>query len=111
MFNWFCKSSTYLRSLATLGLYAVGLTMLCLVAVEPALAQQGGNIFQTAACNILEEVLKKDFGAMITAITGLLALIAAAAGSFKGAWALIFVSVGSFIFPGVVAMIFPGLAC
>lgn len=121
--NWWCmmgkgfsKIFSFVRDCSqqvnlSLGLYAIGAVLICSALIEPALAQQGGGIFQTAACNILEDVLKKDFGAMVTALTGILALVAAAAGSFKGAWALIFVSVGSFIFPDMVAMLFPSLAC
>ena len=86
-------------------------TMFHVVLADGAFAQEGGSVFEKAACNLLTEVLTKDFGAMVTAITGLLAIVAAAAGSFKGAWALIFVSVGAFIYPALVKVLFPNLAC
>jgi hypothetical protein len=76
-----------------------------------AFAVTGDGVFTQAARNILCEVMKKDFGAMITALAGLLAIIAAAAGSFKGAWALLFVSVGTFISDALVGFLFPGINC
>jgi len=75
-----------------------------------AMAQTGGQVFQQSACAILDRVLAQDFGALITVIAGSLAIIASVTGSFRGAWALIFVSVGSFIFSDIVHLLFP-LGC
>jgi hypothetical protein len=72
-----------------------------------AMAQTGGEIFEQSACGILGDVLAADFGAMITVIAGSLAILASVTGSFRGAWALLFVSVGSFIFPDTVKLLFP----
>ena len=79
--------------------------------IDIAAAQTGGEVFKKYACSILGNVINGDFAAMITAITGVLAIIAAAAGSFKGAWALVFVSCGAFIFPALVETFFPNLSC
>lgn len=81
------------------------LCIFCLNSV--ALAQTGGEIFGDSACGILGDVLAADFGAMITVIAGSLAILASVTGSFRGAWALLFVSVGSFIFPDTVKLLFP----
>jgi len=79
--------------------------------VEKAFAAQGDTIFQDAACTLLTAVLTDNFGAMITVIAGGLAILASAMGSFKGAWALLFVSIGIFIYPDLVHVFFPELAC
>jgi len=78
---------------------------------QPALAQDatGEQIFSQAACGILFEVLAKDFGGMLTVIAGSLAILASVTGSFKGAWALVFVSVGSFVYPHTVSILFPDM--
>lgn len=75
-----------------------------------AVAQTGGEVFRLSACSMLENVLANDFGALLTVIAGSLAIIASVTGSFRGAWALIFVSVGSFIFSDIVHLLFP-LGC
>jgi hypothetical protein len=69
----------------------------------------GGEIFADAACGILEKVLIQDFGALITVIAGSLAILASVTGSFRGAWALLFVSVGTFVYPATVELLFPGM--
>ena len=74
--------------------------------IGEAHAQQGGKIFETAACNLLNQVLAKNFGAMLTVFAGLFALISAAVGSFRMAWVLVFVSTGIFIFPRIVELLF-----
>ncbi len=88
---------------------------------QPALAQiagggagggggpAGAQIFSQAACGILFEVLAKDFGGMLTVIAGSLAILASVTGSFKGAWALVFVSVGAFVYPHTVSILFPDM--
>jgi len=91
---------------------------LILFFTQPAFAQRaagagggvaGEEIFAQAACGILYEVLAKDFGGMLTVIAGSLAILASVTGSFKGAWALVFVSVGSFVYPHTVSVLFPGM--
>ena len=75
--------------------------------VTDAQAQQGGKIFEKAACNLLDNVLAKDFGAMLTVFSGLLALFSAVVGSFRMAWILVFVSAGLYVFPRFVELLFP----
>ena len=75
------------------------------------LAQDGAGIFENAACNLLDEVLAKNFGSMLTVIAGVIAIISSIVGSFRTAWVLVFVSVGIYIFPNIVKIFFPNLAC
>ena len=87
-------------------LYA-GLTVL----VGPAFvysveAQQGPRTFKDAAKQIVDDVAPGAFGAMVVAITGLLALVAAVTGSYKGAWAVLYVSVGLYILRELVELLF-----
>ena len=89
--------------------YILGLVIL--FASETVSAQQGGQIFKDAACNLLSQVLTKDFGAMLTVLAGLFALISSVVGAFRMAWVLVFVSVGVFIFPKFVYVLFPDLNC
>lgn len=100
-------TSTYVQCAYVL---VVSVVLICVLS-SPALAATGDGVFTQAAKNILCEVMKKEFGAMLTALTGLLAIIAAAAGSFKGAWALLFVSVGTFISDALVGFLFPSISC
>ena len=75
---------------------------------SPVYAQ---DFFANYACDLQLEVLGGTFGAMLTAITAVIAIIAAAAGSFKGAWACVFVSVGSYVLPEVIGILSPTLNC
>ena len=70
------KKNTFINSIYLLGL-------LILFAAEPVSAQQGGQIFKDAACNLLSQVLTKDFGAMLTVLAGLFALISSVVGAFR----------------------------
>ncbi len=81
-----------------------------LLATSNAYAQQGGEIFKDAACNLLDQVLTKDFGSLLTVLAGLFALVSSVVGAFRMAWVLVFVSVGIYIFPKFVEMLFP-LGC
>lgn len=89
----------------------VFLIIACLFFATPAFAVTGEGVFTKAAENILCNVLHEEFGAMLTAIAGILAIVAAAAGSFKGAWALLFVSVGSFVADALVGLLFSNISC
>jgi hypothetical protein len=71
----------------------------------------GGVIFLTAgadnahagfgsfgeACNKMLLLIEGAFGALVAAAAGVAAIVAAALGGFKMAWALVVVAVGSFI--------------
>lgn len=74
-------------------------------------AETGSEIFRTAACNLLDNVLTKDFGALMTVLAGVFAIFSAIVGSFRNAWILVFVSVGIYIYPTIVARFFPHLGC
>jgi len=79
--------------------------------IEPAFAVGGGDIFKAAACNLLDNVLTKDFGALMTVLAGVFAIFSAIVGSFRNAWILVFVSVGIYIYPAIVSKFFPDLGC
>ena len=87
-------------------LFILGTGLLVFGLSDPAIAQTGGGIFREAASNIACKVLPGKFGAMLSAFAGVFALIAAATGSYRGAWALVFVSIGAFIFKEFVAILF-----
>lgn len=76
-----------------------------------AFAATGSDIFKNAACNLLDEVLTKDFGSLMTILAGLFAIFSAIVGSFRQAWVLVFVSVGIYIYPHIVDRFFPDLGC
>ncbi len=57
-------------------------------------------------CSRVLTLLEGKFGAMLTAATGVGAVVSAALGSFKMAWGLVIVSVGCFIAKGYVALFF-----
>ena len=92
---------------------AIRLTICSIIAIiaytQPAFSQTGSEIFAEAGCGLLYKVITQDFGALLTVLSGSLAILAAVQGSFKGAWAMVFVSVGSFVFPITVGLLFPGL--
>lgn len=79
--------------------------MTCLMDVSLA-AETGEKVFKNAASNIVCKVISGKFGAMLTVFAGVFAIIAAATGSYKGAWALLFVSIGAFIFKEFVSILF-----
>lgn len=76
--------------------------------LDVSLAETGGEVFKSAASNIACKVITGKFGAMLTIFAGIFAIVAAAAGSYKGAWALLFVSIGAFIFKEFVSILFSG---
>jgi hypothetical protein len=73
---------------------------------EPAFAASGDGIFKEAAFNIVCKVLPERFGAMLSAFAGIFALVSAVIGNFRGAWALVFVSVGCYIAGDMVNQLF-----
>ncbi len=80
--------------------------------LDVSFAQTGGEVFKSAASNIACKVITGKFGAMLTIFSGIFAIVAAATGSYKGAWALLFVSIGAFIFKEFVSILFSGsIAC
>ena len=82
-------------------------TALILLVTEPALAEATGDgIFRNAAIAIVCEVLPERFGAMVSGFAGIFALVSAVTGNFRGAWALLFVSVGCYIAADMVGVLF-----
>lgn len=96
--------SIYCKSL----IYFLSLTLIWTSLLEPAYA---GNIFENCTCYLKYKLLVGNFPAMITAISGMLAIGLAAIGSFKGAWAVLFVSVFSYIYDDILQMFFPLISC
>lgn len=48
-------------------------------------------------CKRAMDYLEKDFGALLTALAGMGAIVASALGGFKVAWSLLVVAIGTFI--------------
>lgn len=94
-----CKSNW-----ALFGVYFLALMIL---AVNPAFAAESGEKYKEVCSGVIG-LMQGDFGAMLTAAAGVGAIIASALGGFKMAWALIVVSVGSFILEGYVELFFDG---
>lgn len=88
--------------------YAMLVTLLYPAFVNFASAQ--GVTFKQAAQRIAGEVAGGAFGAMVVAITGILAIVSAVTGSYKGAWAVLYVSIGLYILKELVKILFPGIA-
>lgn len=86
----------------------LGIILISAGLIDHAFAQTGSEVFKSAASNIACKVVPKKFGAMLTIFAGVFAIVAAAAGSYKGAWALLFVSIGSFIFGEFIKILFKG---
>lgn len=80
-----------------------------LIASSPSLAfaAEGDTIFKQAAVGILRKVLPGSFGAMLAMVAGVLALVAAAVGSYKGAWSLLFVCIACNLAADFVKLLFP----
>lgn len=96
----FMKNGKFINAL-----YVLALVILFLA--EPASAQQGGQIFKDAACNLLTQVLTRFW----CDVNGISRSICASkfCCTFRMAWVLVFVSVGIFIFPKFVYVLFLGL--
>ncbi len=75
-------------------LFAVGVVLIASVGAENAYA--GSGTFG-AACGKMLLLVEGAFGAMIAAVAGVAAILAAALGGFKMAWSLVVVSIGAFI--------------
>ncbi len=59
-------------------------------------AYAGGGTFGIA-CSKMLLLVEGAFGAMVAAVAGVAAILAAALGGFKMAWSLVVVSIGAFI--------------
>ncbi len=89
---------------------ASALAVISILTADSAYAQVAGEVvtFKSAAQQIVDKVAVGAFGAMATAITAALAIVAAITGSYKGAWAVLYVSIGLFILKPLCQLLFPG---
>lgn len=74
-----------------------------------AFAAEGEAIFKEAAGAIVIKILPGSFGATVAVVTGILALVSAAVGSYKGAWALLFVCIACRLAQNFVELLFPAV--
>lgn len=79
---------------AELTLFLFGIALLYTGGSNLAHAGQGTY---GMACNGILSLVEGTFGALVTSIAGIGAIVASAMGGFKMAWSLIVVAVGSFI--------------
>lgn len=82
------------------------LILLSLFFVGEAVAQNDGRYGQ--ACDNVVNLMKGPFGAMLTSVSGVGAIVASAMGGFKMAWGLLVVSASSFILRGYMDVFFQG---
>lgn len=95
------------RTLSDLSLFAAAFLLVNFGAPAIASAQAtGGEVFQSATSKLLCYVLPGKFGAMISAFAGIFALVGAAMGAYRAAWALVLVSVGCYIAKDFVSVLF-----
>jgi hypothetical protein len=66
----------------------------------------GGSNKYGIVCNNALAMAEGQFGAMVTAIAGVGAILAAAMGSFRGAWSCAIVSGGAFVLRAYVSLFF-----
>ena len=91
-------------------MFLLGAALISFGVSELALAQEGAEIFQQASSNLACQVMPGKFGAMVSAFAGMFAIVSAATGSYRGAWMLLFVSIGAFIFKELIQILFPNSA-
>lgn len=101
LYCW-AKSSGELFS--QVALLLLGFILLLSAFSEPSFAYDGSKY--SDVCNNLIELAAGGFGAMLTAIAGVGAIVASAMGGFKAAWACLVVSVGSFIIGAYIELFF-----
>lgn len=74
---------------------------------DTSFAAEGSEIFQKATRGILKRILPGSFGATVAMVAGILALVSAAVGSYRGAWALVFVCIACRLAESFVAILLP----
>ncbi len=85
----FCPSKFQRACLAGLGVFLITSAF-----AGNAYAGSGGF---GAACSKMLLLVEGAFGALVAAVAGVAAILAAALGGFKMAWSLVVVSIGAFI--------------
>ncbi|MBP9837438.1 MAG: hypothetical protein KBC84_01860 [Proteobacteria bacterium] len=106
------KKKVWLRNVGLILL----LVAVCLVITDLALAAGATSGYDDGEGNKFDEVCKSSlkylqedgFSAMLAAIAGIGAIIASALGGFRMAWALLIVSLGSYILGQYVGLFFEG---
>ena len=111
----YVKTRYFLSDNATSLLVIAGFVLLVAGLHQGAYADSASSCqdgdFGECACDILHDLMDKNFGAMLTVITGALAIVLSILGVYKGAWAVLFVSVGCFISEQLIKGFFPGVGC
>src|SRR5262245_54958561 len=82
-------------------------SVLVFLAPANAVARTRSEICSQAARAIVNQVLPGGFGGVCAIVAGVLALVAAAAGSYRGTWALIFVCLACVLANNLVGLLFP----
>jgi len=75
-------------------MFAFGVVLIASVGAENAYAGAGSF---GGACAKMLLLVEGAFGALVAAVAGVAAILAAALGGFKMAWSLVVVSIGAFI--------------
>jgi hypothetical protein len=88
------KTRQFFEKHANVSLFFLGIALLFSAGADVA---QAGSGSYSQACNGVLSLVEGTFGAMVTAIAGIGAILAAAVGGFKMAWSLLVVAIGSFI--------------
>jgi hypothetical protein len=94
-FNQSCINLVFAPTKLQRGLlFLTGVILIASVGAENAYAGSGtfGN-----ACSKMLLLVEGAFGALVAAVAGVAAILAAALGGFKMAWSLVVVSIGAFI--------------
>ncbi len=109
-----CKEQSNKEHTNRCGTYLVVAAVACalvLVVVDPALAQEAGynDSKWREICGKALSYVEEGFGTLLATAAGIGAIVASAAGGFRMAWALIVVSIGSFILRNYVDLFYSGL--
>lgn len=91
--RWSADRDRYRANLLSLAVIAICSVLLV---ADNAFAQFDDGKYTTVCQNAMK-YLEGDFGALLTALAGIGAIVASAVGGFKVAWSLLVVAVGAFI--------------
>ena len=90
----FLYANRYIENTFEKGMFLLGIVLLNQGLSEIAHAGSGSYAM---ACNGILSLVEGTFGALLTSVAGIGAIVASAMGGFKMAWSLVVVAVGSFI--------------
>ena len=99
------RIENFLRANAVCFFFLLGLGLLFLASPQKAAAFESER-YKEICANILDMLARKGFGALLTTIAGIGAIVASVMGGFRMAWACVVVSVGSFILEGYIPLFF-----